>query len=63
MDETIQLSLTYKIIYNTTYAVSYNLVFSVMFLAKSIPTNNAFINGILDGANAANDKIKSIKKI
>jgi hypothetical protein len=65
MDETIESTenVIYKIVYSTTYTLSYCIIFPTMFIAKSIPTNNAFINGILDGAYAANDKIKLMKKI
>ena len=32
-----------------------------MFVAKSIPKDNAFVNGIIDGAHAAQDMVAEMK--
>ena len=41
-----------KLAYNTCYAISYGLVFPSVLLAQSIPHNNAFVHGLIDGAHA-----------
>lgn len=50
-----------KIAYNTCYAISYGLVFPSVLLAQSIPHNNAFVHGLIDGAHAARDMAAEMK--
>ena len=38
-----------RLVYTTCYTMSYGVVFPTVLIAKSIPTNNAFVNGFLDG--------------
>jgi hypothetical protein len=48
-------------VYRTSYAISYGLVFPAMLIARTIPTNNALVHGLVDGAKAAIDTIKDMK--
>ncbi len=54
-------SLLSKITYNTCYAISYGLVFPSVLLAQSVPHNNAFVHGLIDGAHAAKDMASEMK--
>lgn len=47
--------------YTTSYALSYGVVFPTVLLAKSIPTNNAVVHGMVDGARAAADMVEQMK--
>jgi outer membrane murein-binding lipoprotein Lpp len=47
--------------YTTSYAISYGVVFPTVLVAKSIPTNNAVVHGIVDGARAAADMVDQMK--
>ena len=42
-----------RLVYTTCYTVSYGMVFSTTLLAQAIPTNNAAVRGLIDGAQAA----------
>jgi hypothetical protein len=46
-----------RFIYTTCYTFSYGVVFPTVLIAKSIPTNNAVVNGLADGAQAAIDAV------
>ena len=50
-----------KFAYNTCYAVSYRIVFSTVFLARSVPQDNAMVHGLVDGARAARDMVQKMK--
>jgi hypothetical protein len=47
--------------YKACYAISYGLVFPSVLLAQSIPKNNAFVHGLIDGAHAAKDMAAEMK--
>jgi hypothetical protein len=47
--------------YTTSYAISYGVVFPTVLFAKSIPTNNAVVHGMVDGARAAADMVEQMK--
>ena len=47
--------------YTTSYAISYGVVFPTVLLARSIPTNNAVVHGMVDGARAAADMVEQMK--
>jgi hypothetical protein len=47
--------------YTTSYAISYGVVFPTVLLARSIPTNNAVVHGMVDGARAAADIVEQMK--
>jgi hypothetical protein len=48
-------------VYRTSYAISYGLVFPAMLIARAVPTNNAPVHGLVDGARAAIDTLKEMK--
>jgi len=50
-----------QLVYNTSYSLSYGVVFPTVLIAKSIPANNAVVNGFVDGARAANDWVDELK--
>ena len=50
-----------RFVYTTCYTVSYGVVFPTVLIAKSIPTNNAVVNGLVDGARAASDMVDQLK--
>ncbi len=54
-------SVLSKVAYNTCYAISYGLVFPSVLIAQSIPKDNAFVNGLIDGAHAAKDLVAEMK--
>ncbi len=45
--------LVSRFVYTTCYTISYGVVFSTTLLAQAIPTNNAAVRGLIDGAHAA----------
>jgi hypothetical protein len=47
--------------YRACYAISYGLVFPSVLIAQSIPQNNAFVHGLIDGAHAAKDMAAEMK--
>lgn len=47
--------------YKACYAISYGLVFPSVLIAQSIPQNNAFVHGLIDGAHAARDMASEMK--
>src|SRR5215467_8325883 len=50
-----------RLVYNTCYAISYGVVFPTVFVARSIPPNNAAVHGFVDGAHAAIDMVREMK--
>ena len=50
-----------RFVYTTCYTISYGLVFPTVLIAKSIPTNNAVVNGFVDRARAASDMVEQLK--
>jgi hypothetical protein len=51
-----------RLVYNTCYAVSYGVVFPTVFVAQSLPANNAAVHGFVDGAHAAADMVREMKQ-
>jgi hypothetical protein len=51
-----------RFVYNSCYAISYGIVFPTVFVARSIPANNAAVNGFVDGAHAAVDMVREMKQ-
>jgi hypothetical protein len=49
-----------RFVYTTCYTLSYGLVFPTMILARSFPRNNAAVQGLIDGASAATDRVESM---
>ena len=50
-----------RLVYTMSYSLSYGTVFPVAFVAKSVPANNALVNGLVDGARAATDWVEELK--
>jgi len=50
-----------RVVYSTCYAVSYGVVFPAVFLAHSIPRNNAVVRGLVDGAQEAIHKVEKLR--
>ena len=50
-----------QVTYKACYAISCGLVFPSVLLAQSIPQNNAFVHGLIDGAHAAKDMAAEMK--
>jgi hypothetical protein len=46
-----------RFVYTTCYTISYGVVFPTTLLAMSIPTNNSFVQGMIDGSHAARQKV------
>jgi hypothetical protein len=50
-----------RAVYTMSYSLSYGFVFPAVFLAKSIPADNAIVHGLVDGAHAATDWVHELK--
>ncbi len=50
-----------RFIYTTSYTFSYGVVFPAVLIAKSIPSDNAVVHGLVDGARAASDTVDQWK--
>ncbi len=50
-----------RFVYTTSYTFSYGVVFPAMLIAKSIPTDNAIVHGLVDGARAATESVDQMK--
>jgi hypothetical protein len=46
-----------RFVYTSCYTISYGVVFPTALLAMSIPSNNAFVQGLIDGSHAACQKV------
>ena len=49
-----------RLVYTTCYTLSYGVVFPAIYLAHSIPRNNAAVQGLIDGAQAAIHKVEEL---
>ncbi|MFM1902922.1 MAG: hypothetical protein RLZZ440_822 [Planctomycetota bacterium] len=49
-----------RFLYTTSYAVAYGVVFPMAVIALSVPQNNPFVHGLIDGSRAARNKVDSI---
>ena len=50
-----------RTVYTMSYSLSYGFVFPAVFVAKSMPADNAFVHGLVDGARAASDWVDDLK--
>ena len=50
-----------RLVYTTCYTISYGVLFPTVLIAKSIPADNAVVNGLVDGARAASDMVDQLK--
>jgi hypothetical protein len=46
-----------KIVYSASYTIAFGVVFPLAFIAQSIPRNNAAIRGLIEGAEAASQRV------
>ncbi|MDG3007109.1 hypothetical protein [Paludisphaera mucosa] len=46
-----------RFVYTTCYTISYGVVFPAVLLARSVPRNNIAVQGLIEGADAARDKV------
>jgi hypothetical protein len=51
-----------RLVYSSCYYVSYGLVFPTLFLANVIPGGGPVAAGLSDGASAAKDFVKEMRK-
>ncbi|MDR3638822.1 MAG: hypothetical protein P4L84_33755 [Isosphaeraceae bacterium] len=49
-----------RILYTASYSASYGVVFPVMLLAHSVPTDNALVRGMIDGGRAARQAVAAL---
>jgi hypothetical protein len=49
-----------RFVYTTCYTISYGVVFPSALLARTIPKNNAAVRGLIDGAQAAKQKVEAL---
>jgi hypothetical protein len=49
-----------RFVYTTCYTISYGVVFPAALVAMSIPSNNSFVQGMIDGSHAARQKVGDI---
>lgn len=47
-----------RFVYTTSYSLSYGIVFPAMLVARAIPSDNALVHGLVDGAQAARDMVE-----
>jgi hypothetical protein len=50
-----------RLVYTTCYSLSYGIVFPTVWVAKSIPPDNALVNGLTEGAKAAIEAVDQMK--
>ena len=50
-----------RLVYTTCYSLSYGVVFPTVWIARSIPADNALVNGLTDGAKAAIEAVDQLK--
>jgi hypothetical protein len=50
-----------RFVYTACYTVSYGVVFPTMLVAHSIPKNNAAVQGLIDGAQAAIQRVDQVR--
>lgn len=50
-----------RFVYTTSYTISYGVVFPSVLIARSIPKNNSFVRGLVEGAEAASTKVDRIR--
>jgi len=46
-----------RFVYTTCYTISYGVVFPTTMIARSIPRDNAAVQGLIEGAQAAIQKV------
>lgn len=51
-----------KGMYNSAYGISFGITFPILLIAKTIPANNCFVWGFIDGAKAAHTQVERVCK-
>ena len=51
-----------RFVYTTCYTISYGVVFPTVLVARSVPKDNPFVHGLVDGAHAAVDMVDEMRK-
>jgi hypothetical protein len=46
-----------RAVYTVSYGISFGIMFPVMLVASIVPTENALVHGLADGATAARDRV------
>ena len=49
-----------RFVYNTCYIISYGVVFPSVLLARAVPVNNVAVLGLIEGAQAARNKVDEL---
>ena len=49
-----------RAVYTTSYGVAFGVAFPALWLARVVPTENALMHGISDGAQAARDQLSGM---
>ena len=49
-----------RLLYATSYTTAYGVVFPTVLLGRSIPANNAAVQGLIDGVHAAQRKVEEL---
>jgi hypothetical protein len=50
-----------RFIYTTCYTVSYGVVFTGLLVARAVPKDNPAIQGLVDGAKAATERVDQLR--
>jgi hypothetical protein len=50
-----------RLVYTTCYSLSYGIVFPTVWVARSIPPDNALVSGLTEGAKAAIEAVDQLK--
>ncbi len=49
-----------RLVYTTCYTVSYGVIFPAALVARAIPRDNIAVQGLIDGAHAAKQKVEEL---
>jgi hypothetical protein len=50
-----------RLVYTTCYTVSYGVIFPATLVARAIPRDNVAVQGLIDGAQAAKQKVEQLQ--
>ena len=50
-----------RLVYTTCYTVSYGVIFPAALIARAIPRDNVAVQGLIDGAHAAKQKVEQLQ--
>jgi hypothetical protein len=49
-----------RIVYRTCYTISFGVVFPSVLVARMVPRDNAAVRGLIDGAQAACERVRAL---